>query len=128
MQQHSCILDQLWEWTLTHHLLVQIQKQKHQYNVWNLFKVNNIVLASLLMFNLNRFHILFWCFHYSLWTKNPGFTAWIWQLGYETSKIALKFLKTKARSLNMLWTLQYNQMISKMSILKGLLCVKGNKF
>ena len=47
---------------LIQHWLFQSQQWKHQGNVWNLFKVN---LVSLLL-TLNRFHILFWCFHCSL--------------------------------------------------------------
>ena len=57
------------------HFLVQSQQSKHQSNVWNLFKVNNedtrttsdANLVSLSL-TLNRFHTLFWCFHYWLWT------------------------------------------------------------
>ena len=52
------------------HSLVQIQQYKHQYNVWNLFKVIDVidlVLVSLLL-TLNRFETMFWCFHCWLWT------------------------------------------------------------
>ena len=49
------------------HLLVDNQQPKHKNNVYNLFKVNNkdvndIVLVFLLLI-LDRFNLLFWCFH-----------------------------------------------------------------
>ena len=58
------------------------QQWKHQKNMWNLFKVNkkdsknvnDIVIGSLLL-TLNRFRILFWCFHCRLWLSK-GQLVW----------------------------------------------------
>ena len=52
-------------------------QRKHSGKVWNLFKVNkkkhlrdviDVVLLSMLL-TMKRFHILFWCFRYWLWTS-----------------------------------------------------------
>ena len=53
------------------YLLVQSQQWKHQNNMWNLFKVNNKdtrTTSLTLLFTLNRFHILHWCFYCWIWT------------------------------------------------------------
>ena len=66
------------------HLLVLSQQWKHQKNVWNLFKFNNkrhlndVIDAILvdLLFILNRFHTLFWCFHCWFWTSKCRLQSW----------------------------------------------------
>ena len=58
------------------YLLVQSQQCKHQNNLWNLFNLAKrhhngiivIVLVSLLL-TLDRFQILFWCFHCCFWAN-----------------------------------------------------------
>ena len=50
---------------ITNVLLVQSQHQKHQNNMWNLFKANNKqnrTKSLTLLLTLNRFHTFFWCF------------------------------------------------------------------
>ena len=56
--------------------LVQSQQWKHQNNVWNPFKVNNVVneviLVSLLL-TLNKIYIFFWCSIVDLEQVNEDF-------------------------------------------------------
>ena len=56
----------------TQYLHVQSQQWKHQNNVWNLSIINNkdkfVVLVSLLL-TMIKFHRLFCCFHFWLWTS-----------------------------------------------------------
>ena len=63
------------------HILVQRHQSTHQNNVWNLFNFNNqdtreqcqyAILVSLLL-NVNKFHLLFWCFHCRLWRRKCKF-------------------------------------------------------
>ena len=56
------------------HLLVQSSQWKLQYNVWNMFKVNNKdirmrIFWDLNSLTLNRFNTLFLLFHCWLWTS-----------------------------------------------------------
>ena len=81
------------------HLLVQNQQQKHQKNVWNLFKVNNKVndfVLFCLLLALKRFHILFWCFWCWLWTSN----TFVIQLQITKFRNTLTFVKVKKLKTN----------------------------
>ena len=79
------------------HLLVQNQQQKHQKNVWNLFKVNNKVndfVLFCLLLALKRFHILFWCFWLALKRFNILFWCfWCWLWTSNTFVIQLQITK-----------------------------------
>ena len=104
------------------HLLVQNQQQKHQKNVWNLFKVNNKVndfVLFCLLLALKRFHVLFWCFWLALKRFNIlfwCFWCWLWtsntfviQLQITKFRNTLTFVKVKKsknQSAKILWVNQ----------------------
>ena len=54
---------------LIQYIRIWIQQWNQEENVSNLFKNNVVIDVDLvsLSLTLNRFHILFWCFHYWLW-------------------------------------------------------------
>ena len=66
-------------------LLVQSLQKKHLNDVRNLLKLTNkdIVLVCLLL-TLNKFHILFWCFH--CWLRTSKGRLWLFKNTSQTSQ------------------------------------------
>ena len=103
-------------WLPIRYLFVQSQQWKHPNNVLNLFKVNSKDIRTTsftLLWTLNRFHTLLWCFHFWKWTSKLRLAKLLIYIILRENRIIVKVLEKSFSCLT--WTTAVSSIINTLA-------------